>query len=44
LRIALGHATEAEILLRQALEIFRDTGAAEARELHAELDALRAIG
>jgi hypothetical protein len=38
--LAAGHATQAEALLRQALEIFQRTGAAEAPDLLAELDAL----
>jgi len=37
---AEGHAVGAEDLLRQALEIFQRTGAAEAPDLLAELDAL----
>jgi hypothetical protein len=36
---AVGHATQAKILLRQALEIFQRIGAAEAPDLLAELDA-----
>jgi hypothetical protein len=35
-----GHATQAEVLLRQALEIFQRIGAAEARDLLAEVNAL----
>jgi tetratricopeptide (TPR) repeat protein/transcriptional regulator with XRE-family HTH domain len=35
-----GHATQAEDLLRQALEIFQRIGAAEARDLLAEVNAL----
>ena len=35
-----GHATQAEVLLRQALEIFRRIGAVEAAEMPAELGAL----
>lgn len=31
--MAAGHATEAEILLQQALEIFKRIGAAEAPDL-----------
>jgi hypothetical protein len=38
--MAAGHATQAEALLRQALEIFQRIGAAEAPDLLAELDAL----
>ena len=38
--MAAGHATQAEVLLRQALEIFQRIGAAEAPDLLAELDAL----
>jgi len=39
--LAIGRVAQAEILLRQALEIFQRIGAAaEAPELHAELDAL----
>ena len=38
--LAAGHATQAEILLRQALKIFHRIGAAEAPDLLAELDAL----
>jgi hypothetical protein len=38
--MADGHATQAEVLLRQALEIFQRIGAAEAPDLLAELDAL----
>ncbi len=37
---AAGHATQAEVLLRQALEIFQRIGAAEALDLAAELNAL----
>jgi tetratricopeptide (TPR) repeat protein len=42
--LASGHAAEAEANLRQALEIFQRIGAAEAAELAAELDAIRAAG
>jgi hypothetical protein len=38
--LAVGHATQAKILLRQALEIFQRIGAAETPDLLAELDAL----
>ena len=38
--LAAGHATQAQVLLRQALEIFQRIGAAEAPDLLAELDAL----
>jgi transcriptional regulator with XRE-family HTH domain/tetratricopeptide (TPR) repeat protein len=38
--MATGRATQAEDLLRQALEIFQRIGAAEARELLAEVNAL----
>ena len=38
--LAAGHAARAAVLLRQALEIFQGIGAAEAPELHAELEAL----
>jgi Tfp pilus assembly protein PilF len=38
--LAAGHATQAQAHLRQALEIFQRTGAAEAPDLRAELDAL----
>ena len=38
--MADGHATQAEALLRQALEIFQRIGAAEAPALLAELDAI----
>jgi tetratricopeptide (TPR) repeat protein len=41
--LAAGHATEAKLLLRQALEIFRQIGAAEAPDLLAELDALTGL-
>ena len=37
---AAGHATQAGVLLRRALEIFQRIGAAEAPDLLAELDAL----
>jgi tetratricopeptide (TPR) repeat protein len=37
--LAAGHATQAEIFLRQALEIFQRIGAAEAAGVSAELDA-----
>jgi hypothetical protein len=37
--MAAGHAAQAEVLLRQALEIFQSLGAAEAADLLAELDA-----
>ena len=42
--LASGHAAEAEANLRQALEIFQRIGAAEAAELAAEFDAIRAAG
>jgi tetratricopeptide (TPR) repeat protein len=38
--LAAGHATQAEALLRQALEIFQRISAAETADLLAELDAL----
>ncbi|HEY6315319.1 MAG TPA: adenylate/guanylate cyclase domain-containing protein [Streptosporangiaceae bacterium] len=38
--MAADYATQAEILLRQALEIFQRVGAAEAAEVSAELQAL----
>jgi tetratricopeptide (TPR) repeat protein/transcriptional regulator with XRE-family HTH domain len=38
--LAVGNATQAELLLRPALEIFQRIGAAEVPELLAELDAL----
>jgi hypothetical protein len=38
--MAAGHATQAQTLLRQALEICQRIGAAEASALLAELDAL----
>ncbi len=38
--MADGHARQAGVLLRQALEIFRRIGAAEAPDLLAELDTL----
>jgi hypothetical protein len=38
--LAAGHATQAQVLLRQALEIFQRIGAAETPDLLAELDAL----
>jgi hypothetical protein len=38
--MADGHATQAKALLRQALEIFQQIGAAETPALLAELDAL----
>ncbi len=37
---AAGHVTQAEVLLRQALEIFQRIGAAEAPDLLAELGVL----
>ena len=37
--LAAGHATQAETLLRQALEIFQRIGAAETAGVSAELDA-----
>jgi hypothetical protein len=40
--IAAGHATQAEVLLRQALEIFQRLGAAETGDLAIELDAMQA--
>jgi Tfp pilus assembly protein PilF len=42
--LAAGHATQAEILLRQALEIFQRTGAAEADGVARELTALTKAG
>jgi hypothetical protein len=39
---AAGHADEADSWLRQALEIFQRTGAAEATQVSAELDVLAA--
>ena len=41
--LAAGHATQAGVLLRQALEIFQRTEAAEAPDLLAELDALTVV-
>jgi len=38
--LAVAHATQAGVLLRQALKIFQRIGAAETPELRAELDAL----
>jgi hypothetical protein len=38
--MATGNPAQAETVLRQALEIFQRTGAAETRDLLAELDAL----
>jgi len=38
--MAVGRATQAKVLLRQALEIFQRIGAAEAPDLLAELAAL----
>jgi hypothetical protein len=38
--MAAGRATQAEALLRQALEVFQRIGAAEAAAVSAELDAL----
>jgi hypothetical protein len=38
--LAVDHVTQAGVLLRQALEIFQQIGAAEAPDLLAELDAL----
>ena len=38
--MAEGHATRAEALLRQALEIFQQIGAAETPGVLAEVDAL----
>jgi tetratricopeptide (TPR) repeat protein len=38
--LAADQATQAEVLLRQALEIFQRIGAAEVPDLLAELDAL----
>jgi hypothetical protein len=38
--LAVGQQRRAESLLRQALEIFRRTGAAEAQDLRAEAGAL----
>ena len=42
--LAAGHATQAEILLRQALGIFQRTGAAEADGVARELTALTEAG
>ena len=42
--LANGQRVQAESLLRQALEIFRRTGASEASELLAEVDALTGPG
>jgi Tfp pilus assembly protein PilF len=42
--LAAGHAAQAEVLLRQALEIFQRIGAAETAEVSAELDALTQAG
>jgi tetratricopeptide (TPR) repeat protein/transcriptional regulator with XRE-family HTH domain len=41
---AAGHAAEAHDQLKQALEIFQRIGTAEAADLTAELDAMRAAG
>jgi hypothetical protein len=38
--LAAGHATQAGVLLRQALEIFQRIGAAETADVSAELEAL----
>jgi hypothetical protein len=43
-RALAGHATQAEILLRQAAEIFRRSGAAEAGSVARELAALAEAG
>jgi hypothetical protein len=40
--MATDHATQAEVLLRQALEIFQRLGAAETADLAIELDAMQA--
>jgi tetratricopeptide (TPR) repeat protein len=42
--LAAGHATQAQALLRQALEIFQRTGAAEASDVSRELAALTEAG
>jgi tetratricopeptide (TPR) repeat protein len=41
--LAAGEATQAEVFLRQALEIFQQIGAAETPHLLAELDALTGL-
>ena len=38
--LASGHTSQAGVLLRQAREIFARIGAAEASDVHADLDAL----
>ena len=42
--LATGHPTQAEALLRQALEIFQRTGAAEAADVSRDLTALTGAG
>jgi Tfp pilus assembly protein PilF len=42
--MASGHATQAEVLLRRALEIFQRIGAVEAREVLAEVSPYRPAG
>ena len=42
--LAVGHPTQAAALLRQALEIFQRTGAAEAGDVSRELAALAEAG
>jgi len=42
--LAAGHATQAEALLRQALEIFQRIGAAEAHDVARELTAFTEAG
>ena len=42
--MAAGRATQAEALLRQALEVSQRIGAAETADVAAELDALLAAG
>jgi hypothetical protein len=41
--LAEGHAMQAGVLVRQALEIFQRIGAAEAADLAAELEALAGL-
>ncbi len=38
--MAVGHGKQAEVLLRQALEIFQRIGAGEAADVSAELEAV----
>ena len=42
--LAVGHAARAEVLLRQALEIFQRIGAAEADDVAGELTAFTEAG